>query len=150
MNGLRRFLRDWAIIEVALLLLVVASYVAGWCHQKEGALGSEGTRQLIATTIVYVLNGTLAVASIILSGALIGLQAVQHLPAEGKTHILYAVRWAVVSIIAGAWDLAMLPSRVEQHNLSYDPMVAIFGAVLLFSMIFAAVRLMFAVQIALR
>jgi hypothetical protein len=150
LNSLRRFLRDWPVVEAIFLVAIVAGYAVAWRHPRTESGFSDATRQLIAYTVLYVLSGTLAAASIMLSGTLIGLQVAVSLNAEAKTHIRHAVGWSILSIIAGAWDLALLPSRVGAHNLATDSTVAIFGALQLFCMVFAAVRILCAVRIALR
>lgn len=142
-------LRNWPILEVGSLLIVTAIYACIW---RGFQLTSPATdeRALAATVVSGAITGTLTVASILLSAALIGIQVIKDLPPGSKVHVRYAVWWSVLSLLAGAIDLSYLPSRVGKFDIATDPLVAIVGMWQLLLMIASALRVVFAVRTALK
>jgi hypothetical protein len=141
--------RNWPILEVSLLLIATGMYACFW---RGVQLTSPATdeRALAATTLSAAITGTLTVASILLSAALIGLQVIKDLPSDSKTHIRYAVWWSVLSLLAGAIDLSYLPSRVGKFDVATDRLVAMVGMWQLLLMVAGALRIVFAVRTALK
>jgi hypothetical protein len=81
-----------------------------------------------------------------LSGTLIGFRAGQAtLSGVAKTHITWAVIWAIVSLFFGAVNLSYVPSRVLRFDVTTDMWIAIFGGFQLVLMIAAGVRIVLAV-----
>src|ERR1700676_5487971 len=108
---IRSALRGLPILELIVLCILGAIYFIIWRGAPVPAEVTDARLQLIGYSLFYALSGTMAAASIILSGTFIGLQSATTLPVETKTHIRHAVGWSLVTIIVGAWALALLPSR---------------------------------------
>ena len=148
-NGMKRlkdFVRDWPVIEVVVLAVIVLGYYFAWKDVTLGEQTDVDQRSLGATAVSSAITGTLTVVGILLSAALIGLQMMSSLSAQAKTHVRYAVWWAGLSLLAGAIALALIPSRVGRFDVAADPYIAIWGMVGLTLMVFAAARIVFSIR----
>ncbi len=136
-------LRTKPLLEISLSVLYIWALVYLWTTEPPKAF-DDNLGLVGASTVSSALTGALTAASVMLSGTLIGLTRAAEPPLNAVWHIRWAVVFALVSLGAGAYGLASLPSRMG-NNLAGEMAVAIVGSVQLAALVFSAFRITFAV-----
>jgi len=140
-----KFCREKAIIELILFVGYVGGIVYLWHGRPSTQEPIDLKRSMGANAIASAVTGSLTVAGLFLSAALIALRGDQPLSLESKNHIRWAVSFALISLLAGAFALAYVPARVAKYDVTGDVAIAVSGAVQLLTMLMAGARILFAI-----
>lgn len=142
---MREFVRTIPLLEAAALAVFLGYLVWAWRGVTLQQETSDQKRGVSASAVSSAISGALTASSIMLSGTLIGLRAAAPLSGATRRHIEWAVVFAVLSLIAGAVNMAYLPARVSRYDVATDKTIAVLGGIELFFMVVAGLRIVAAV-----
>jgi hypothetical protein len=105
-------------------------------------------RSLAAGAVKDTISASLTATSIILAATALIVSIFKNTDKINdvvKIHYKYVAVYSLSSIVLGAFNMAFIPSLINTYNIAFYPIVNVIAAIQFILMVFAAMRLLFAI-----
>src|SRR5688572_28611931 len=113
---MNHFMVIWSIIEVAVALCLLLTYLNIWRQTEVRKLTEVAQKELSVSTMNNAVSGGLVAVSILLPISLaVALELLEEESAKGAlVQMKFAVLYFTTSLTAAAWNLFRLPTLVQK------------------------------------